>query len=109
MTFDTPTRRLDYKPTAKVDSSEQMTAFLDAAEEGWPDYQPVLHRRYGTYGVVRSDSCANVPFLFDGKPRRVCLDFEGHTWVSVVWNPGGAFPLRCWVPARRIRTCGRRY
>jgi hypothetical protein len=109
MTIDTPAKRLDFRPTATVDTSDQMAAVLDSLDEGWPDLQPVTHSRYGTYGVVRDDSPANVPGLFDGKPRRVCLDGVGDTWVSVVWNPGGPVPLRCWVPARRLKTCGRRH
>ncbi|MFE6362910.1 hypothetical protein ACFVP3_23290 [Streptomyces sp. NPDC057806] len=109
MTLDTPTKRLDFRRTATVDPSEQMTTILDSLSKAWPDFQPVTHRGFGTYGVVRDDSPANVPGLFDGKPRRVCLDSDGHTWVSVEWNPGGPVPLRCWVPASHIKTCGRRY
>lgn len=109
MTVDMPAKRLDYRPTAVVDTSEQMAQFLDSLAEGWPDFQPVTHTGYGTYGIVRDDTPSNVPYQFDGKPRRVCLDYEGHTWVSVTWNPGGCVPLRCWVPARRLKTCGRRY
>ncbi|MGW6911498.1 hypothetical protein [Streptomyces sp. NPDC054940] len=109
MIFDRPATRLDYRATAHVDSSEQMSAFLDSLSEAWPDFQPVTHKGYGSYGVVRDDGPANVPYVFDGRPRRVCIDFEGLTWVSVVWNPAGPFPLRCWVPAGRLKTCGRRY
>ncbi|WAZ20242.1 hypothetical protein STRCI_001343 [Streptomyces cinnabarinus] len=107
MTIDRPDTRLDFRGT--VDTSEQMAGFLDSISEKWPDLQPVTHKDHNTYGVVRDDSPANVPGHFDGKPRRVCLDYSGETWVSVVWNPGGAVPLRCWVPARRLTTCGRRY
>jgi hypothetical protein len=108
VTYDRPATRQDYRSTA-VDTSEAMTAVLDSLSESWPDYQPVLHTRFGAYGVVRDDSPANVPGAFDGKPRRVCLGSDGETWVSVVWNPGSVIPLRCWVPARRVKTCGRRY
>lgn len=106
--IDRPAMTLDFRSTA-VNSSERMTEVLDSLAESWPDYQPVTHKGFGTYGVVRDDSPANVPHLFDGKPRRVCIDPDGETWVSVLWNPGGCFPLRCWVPARRLKTCGRRY
>ena len=109
MTVDKPPMRLEWRPTAVVDSNEEMTEFLDSLAKAWPEYQPVVHRRYGTYGVVKDDSPANVPHLFDGKPRRVCIDADGHTWVSVVWNPGGPFPLRCWAPAHLLETCGRRW
>lgn len=107
MTYDRPAMRLDYRGT--VDTSELMAGFLDSISEEWPDLQPVLHKDHNTYGVVRDDSPANVPGLFDGKPRRVCLDGGGDTWVSVLWNPDGPVPLRCWVPARRLKPCTRRY
>ncbi|MFJ2004729.1 hypothetical protein [Streptomyces chartreusis] len=109
MTYDRPATRQDFRSTAVVDTSEAMTMVLESLSEEWPDFQPVLHKRFGAYGVVRNDSPANVPGTFDGKPRRVCLDYHGKPWVSVVWNPGGVIPLHCWVPASHIKTCGRRY
>ncbi|MFJ4365129.1 hypothetical protein ACIP4S_13355 [Streptomyces chartreusis] len=108
MTYDRPATRQDYRATA-VDTRPALTAQLDALSESWPNLQPVLHKGFGTYGVVRDDSPANVPFLFDGKPRRVSIGFEGETWVSVTWNPGGAVPLRCWTRADYLTTCGRRF
>lgn len=108
MTYDRPATRLEFRSTA-IDTSAAVTAVLDSLSESWPDNQPVLHKRFGVYGVVRDDSPANVPGVFDGKPRRVCLGSAGETWLSVVWNPGGVIPLRCWLPASRVTTCGRRY
>lgn len=107
MTTDRPAMLLDYRGT--VDRSQLMTGLLDRLAEEWPDYQPVVHRRYGTYGVVRDDDPVNVPGTFDGRPRRVCLDTVGEAWLSVMWNPGGAVPLRAWVPGRLVAPTGRRW
>ncbi|MCM1977191.1 hypothetical protein [Streptomyces sp. G1] len=108
MSIDTPTKSLDWRATAVVNTRQETTWLLDELSAQWPDYQPVTHKALGTYGVVREDSPANVPGLFDGKPRRVCLGDDGPL-VSVVWNPGGCVPLRCWVPAAVLKPCGRRY
>lgn len=109
MTIDTPTRTLDYRPTAVIDTSEPVTVLLANFAKQWPEYQPVVHTGYGTYGVVRDDSPANFPHTFNGKPGRVCIGPSYEAWVSVVWNPAGPFPLRAWVPAGLLKTTGRRY
>lgn len=109
MTVDKPAMRLDYRPTAVVTPTEAMAKLLDALADGWPEYQPVVHLRYGTYGVIRDDSPANVPHEFDGRPRRVCLGPDGETWISVLWSPGSALPLRAWAPARLLKPTGRRW
>lgn len=107
MSTDRPAMLLDYR--GDVERTQATTILLDHLSEVWPEFQPVVHRQYGTYGVVRDDDPVNVPYTFDGKPRRVCFDFAGETWVSVAWNPAGAVPLRAWVPARLVATTGRRW
>ncbi|MFJ6730066.1 hypothetical protein ACIQPQ_34720 [Streptomyces sp. NPDC091281] len=103
MTLDVPTSRSDFRPTAQVDTSPEIVALLEQLGEQWPDGQPVRHRVFGTWGIIRTDSPATVPYLFDGKPRRVCIDPGGITWVSVVWKPHGAVPLRAWAPVDLLR------
>ncbi|MFD1656933.1 hypothetical protein ACFSL4_01460 [Streptomyces caeni] len=109
MSIDTPTRQLDYRPTARIDTSDAIASLLEMMAKPWPEYQPVLHAVYGTYGVVRDDSPPNIPYTFDGKPGRVCIGPGGEPWVSVAWNPSGALPLRAWVPASLLKTTGRRW
>jgi hypothetical protein len=109
MTIDQPTRRLEYRPTAVIDTSEAMTTLLEHFATVWPEYQPVVHTVLGYYGVVRDDHPANVLWQFDGKPGRICIGPDGETWVSVAWEPASAFPVRAWVPADLLKPCARRY
>ncbi|MHC3474631.1 hypothetical protein ACYF6T_38880 [Streptomyces sp. 7R007] len=109
MTIDMPTRRLEYRPTAVIDTSEQVKVLLEHFAKQWPDYQPVVHKTLGYYGVVRDDTPANMLFTFDGKPGRICIGPDGETWVSVVWEPASTFPVRAWVPASLLQTSKRRY
>jgi hypothetical protein len=109
MTIDRPAGRLDYRPTAVIDTSEPMKLLLEMLAAHWQPYQPVRHRSLGYYGVVRDDSPANFLHTFDGKPGRVCVGPDGETWVSVVWEPASTFPVRAWVPASLLKTSPRRY
>lgn len=109
MTIDMPAKRLDFRATSRVDTSDTMKVLLEHFAHQWPEYQPVRHTIYGTYGVVRDDSPANIPYAFDGRPGRVCIGPDGEEWVSVVWNPASTFPLRTWAPARALATIGRRW
>ncbi|MCX3059609.1 hypothetical protein [Streptomyces beihaiensis] len=109
MSIDRPARRADYRPTAVIDTSEPLTVLLEHFAKQWPQYQPVVHRKSGYYGVVRNDTPANFLYRFDGKPGRICIAPGGETWVSVVWEPASTFPVRAWVPASLLKTVPRRY
>ncbi|MGC9540225.1 hypothetical protein [Streptomyces sp. UG1] len=114
MPIDTPTIRLDWRPTARVFRTDPMKERLDALAKEWPEYQPVVHLKLGTAdlpvaGYVRTDSAASVPWTFDGRPRRVCVGPGEEVWVSVIWHPATAFPKRAWVPARLLKATGRRW
>lgn len=109
MTYDTPTRQMEYRPTAVVDTSDEMKTLLEHFAKLWPEYQPVQHKGLGYYGVVRDDSPANVLHRFDGRPGRICIDPDGRTWVSVVWEPASTFPVRAWVAADLLKPVARRY
>lgn len=104
MTIDVPAKRLDYRGT--VDPSGVLKAEIEALAKQWPVGAHVRHRRFGTKGVIRLDSPAAVPGIFDGRPTAWCIGDDGIARVSVVWGSKSPVPLRAWAPVSALRLTG---
>lgn len=82
-----------------VDSSADMTYYLDAFTRELPAGTRVAHRRTQAVGRVRVDNASNVPGYFDGRARAHCFASEDATTqlVCVSWDNTDGVGFIVWV------------